>query len=81
MKKYYTMIGGIDRIDHDTLDAAKQYCDRHCHSAYASGKNLQVIWIDSGDNADIPDSIERALYVQDGDHKGMVRRSAWRDVY
>lgn len=75
------MIGGIDRINHDTLDAAKQYCDDHYCSAYADGKDLQVIWIDSGDNADIPDSIQRTLYVQGGNYKGTVCRSAWRDSY
>ena len=81
MKQYYTMIGGIDRVNYDTLGAAKQYCDDHYYSAYASGQNLQVIWIDSGDSADIPAAIERSLYVQGGDPVGVVRRSAWRDSY
>lgn len=81
MKKYYTRIGGVARINHDNLAAAKKYCEDNYHSAYSSGQNLQVIWIDSGDNADTPDSIERDLYAQAGDQIGVVRRSAWRDSY
>lgn len=76
--KYYTMIGGMARVYHDTLDDAKAYCDMHYYSDFANGKNLQVIFTDLGKK--IPSAIERNLYVTGGDPIGMVRRTKWYAV-